>query len=103
MLRGIGRLYLTVMTLLFLFGAYYIGFSLLASAKERDVNEAWTKTLGGSFDLAANFPKTKKNATEQMMEEMLKKDRNQFGLTGTMSQPTWNGGWKVLNEELDKP
>ena len=92
MLRGISRLYLSVVLLLTLFGAYYIGFSILASMKERDVNAAWEKTLGGSFDPVAKFPKTTKNATTQMIEDMTDPDKGQFGLKRPILQPAWPGG-----------
>jgi hypothetical protein len=86
-----------------LFGAYYIGFSILASAKEHEVDEAWAKTLGSPFDPAAKFPKTIKNATAQMIEDLTNPDKNQFGLKRPLLQPAWDGGWKVLETELDKP
>src|SRR5258708_2994775 len=103
MLRGLSRLYLSVVLLLTLFGAYYIGFSILASQKERDVNEAWEKTLGSSFDPVAKFPKSTKNATAQMIEDMTNPDKNQFGLKRPLLQPAFSGGWKVLDAELNKP
>src|SRR5258708_5769800 len=103
MFRRLGRLYISVVLLLTLFAAYYVGFSIYASAQEHAVNEAWTKTLGGSNDPVAKFPKTTKNATAQMIEDVTNIDKGQFGLKRPLLQPAWDGGWKVLEMELDKP
>jgi hypothetical protein len=102
MFRRLGRLYISVVLLLMLFAAYYVGFSILASSKEQSVNEAWAKTLGGPFDPIAKFPKTTKNASAQMIEDMTNPDKSQFGLKRPLQQPAWEGGWKVLDNELDK-
>ena len=38
-----------------------------------------------------------------MIEDVTNMDKGQFGLKRPLLQPAWDGGWKVLETELDKP